>query len=111
LHGEQILIVGGGLTSGHLAVASIARGAQVLLIMRCYFPEKVFDAEPGWLGPKYLKGFAPEPDCHSHWETIQQAPNGGSMTPEIMTQLRRLSYMIVDCWLLTVEGGVEKLNG
>jgi hypothetical protein len=25
------------------------------------------------------------------------------MTPEIMTQLRRLSHMIVDCWLLTVD--------
>jgi cation diffusion facilitator CzcD-associated flavoprotein CzcO len=92
LHGEQILIVGGGLTSGHLAVGSIARGAQVLLMTRRYFPEKLFDAEPGWLGPKYLKGFAAEPDCHSRWETIQQARKGGSMTPEIMTQLRRLSH-------------------
>ena len=59
LHSEQILIVGGGLTSGHLAVGSIARGAHVLLMTRRYFPEKLFDAEPGWLGPKYLKGFAP----------------------------------------------------
>jgi hypothetical protein len=38
---------------------------------RRYFQEKLFDAEPGWLGPKYLKGFAAEPDCHSRWETIQ----------------------------------------
>ncbi|WP_333399167.1 hypothetical protein [Microcoleus sp. K4-B3] len=44
------------------------------------------------MGPKYLKGFAAEPDCHSPWETIQQARNGCSMTPEIMTQLRRLSH-------------------
>lgn len=92
LHGEPILIVGGGLTSGHLAVGAIARGAQVLLMTRRYFQEKLFDAEPGWLGPKYLKGFAAEPDCHWRWETIQQARKGGSMTPEIMTQLRRLSH-------------------
>jgi hypothetical protein len=81
-----------GITRGHLAVAAIARGAQVLLRTTRYFPEKLFDAEPGWLGPKDLKGFAAEPDCHSRWETIQQARNGGSMTPEIMTQLRRLSH-------------------
>jgi cation diffusion facilitator CzcD-associated flavoprotein CzcO len=92
LQGEEILIVGGGLTSGHLAVGAIARGAKVLLMTRRYFQEKLFDAEPGWLGPKYLKGFAAEPDWHSRWETIQQARNGGSMTPEIMTQLRRLSH-------------------
>jgi hypothetical protein len=60
LQGKQILIVGGGLTRGHLAVGSIARAAKVLLRRRRYFPEKLFDAEPGWLGPKYLKGFAAE---------------------------------------------------
>jgi hypothetical protein len=92
LQGKQILIGGGGLTRGHLAVGSIAREAKVLLRTRRYFPEKLFDAEPGWLGPKYLKGFAAEADCHSLWKTIQQARNGGSMTPEIMTQLRRLSH-------------------
>ena len=41
LQGEQILIVGGGLTSGHLAVAAIARGTQVLLRTTRYFPEKL----------------------------------------------------------------------
>lgn len=92
LSGEQILIVGGGLTSGHLAVGAIARGAKVMLMTRRYFQEKLFDAEAGWLGPKYLKGFAAEADCHKRWEAIQGARNGGSMTPEIMTQLRRLSH-------------------
>jgi hypothetical protein len=58
LHGKQTLIVGGGLTRGYLAVGAIAREAQVLLRTRRYFPEKLFDAEPDWLGPKYLKGFA-----------------------------------------------------
>jgi cation diffusion facilitator CzcD-associated flavoprotein CzcO len=91
LPGEEILIIGGGLTSGHLAVGAIARGAKVLLMTRRYFQEKLFDADPGWLGPKYLKGFAAESDWEKRWQTIQQARNGGSMTPAIMTQLRRLS--------------------
>jgi cation diffusion facilitator CzcD-associated flavoprotein CzcO len=90
LRGERILIIGGGLTSGHLAVGAIQRGAQVLLMSRRTLYEKLFDADPGWLGPKYLKDFWAEPDWYARWQMIQQARNGGSMTPAILTQLRRL---------------------
>ena len=89
LAGERVLIVGGGLTSGHLAVGAIARGARAILMARRDFQEKLFDADPGWLGPKYLKGFWAEADWHNRWQMIQQARNGGSFTPAMMTQLRR----------------------
>lgn len=88
--GEQVLIIGGGLTSGHLAVGAIKRGAKVLLMPRRQLQEKLFDAEPGWLGPKYLKGFFAQTDWETRWELIQQARNGGSMTPAMITQMRRL---------------------
>jgi thioredoxin reductase len=42
LHGEQILIVGGGLTSGHLVVEAIVREAQVLLRTRRYLANYFF---------------------------------------------------------------------
>ena len=90
LAGERILIVGGGLTSGHLAVGAISRGAKVVLMARRNLQEKLFDAEPGWLGPKYLKDFWAEPDWEKRWYLIQQARNGGSLTPAMMLQLRRL---------------------
>jgi len=90
LRGEQVLIIGGGLTSGHLAVGAIERGAQVILMSRRNVYEKLFDAAPGWLGPKYLKGFWAEPNWHTRWQMIQQARNGGSMTPMLLGQLRRL---------------------
>lgn len=90
LQGERILIIGGGLTSGHLAVGAIQRGARVLLMSRRTIFEKLFDTDPGWLGPKYLKDFWAEPDWHTRWQMIQQARNGGSMTPAMLTQLRRL---------------------
>lgn len=92
LAGEKILIVGGGLTSGHLAIGAIQRGAQVSLISRRSLTEKLFDADPGWLGPKYLKGFHAEPDWAKRWQMIQQARNGGSLTPAMMTQLRRAQH-------------------
>ncbi|WP_442949133.1 hypothetical protein [Nostoc sp.] len=64
LMAKRVLIVGGGLTSGHLAVGAISRGAEVHLIIRRQFSEKLFDAESGWLGPKCLKGFSAQSD----WE-------------------------------------------
>jgi hypothetical protein len=86
-----VLIVGGGLTSGHLAVGAIARGAKVLLIARRQLQAKLFDADPGWLGPKYLKGFWAESDWEKRAQLIQQARNGGSLTPAMMTQLLKHS--------------------
>lgn len=52
LAGERVLIVGGGLTSGHLVVGATNCEAKVQLIVRRQLQEKLFDAEPGWLGPK-----------------------------------------------------------
>jgi len=92
LVGERVLIVGSGLTSGHLALGAIARGAQAIVMARRQFYEKLFDAEPGWLGPKYLKGFHAEPDWQTRWHMIQSARNGGSLTPAIFTKLRRLEW-------------------
>ncbi len=87
LTGEHILIVGGGLTSGHLAKGAINLGAAVTLMTRKQLQSKIFDADPGWLGPKYLKDFHAETDWYERYRQIQQARNGGSMTPEMMVQL------------------------
>ncbi|MEO1377452.1 MAG: FAD/NAD(P)-binding protein [Cyanobacteria bacterium J06635_10] len=89
LAGEKLLIIGGGLTSGHLAVGAMSRGAEVQISMRRQLQEKIFDADAGWLGPKYLKGFFAESNFEKRFEMIQQARNGGSMTPAMVTQLRR----------------------
>ncbi|MGB5962486.1 MAG: FAD/NAD(P)-binding protein [Coleofasciculaceae cyanobacterium] len=121
--GEQVLIIGGGLTSAHLAVGATKRGAKVLLMPRRQLQEKLFDAEPGWLGPKYLKGFFAQTDWETRWQLIQQARNGGSMTPAIMTKLRRLkrsgnvefyeqcqvveAHWLGDRWRVNCDDGLE----
>lgn len=92
LSGEKILVVGGGLTSGHLTKGAIALGATVSIMTRKQLQEKIFDAEPGWLGPRYLKGFQAETDWDVRYQQIQQARNGGSMTPEMTLQLRKASH-------------------
>ncbi|MGK7948330.1 MAG: FAD/NAD(P)-binding protein [Xenococcaceae cyanobacterium] len=90
--GERILIVGGGLSSGHLAKGAINLGATVTLMTRKRLQEKIFDADPGWLGPKYLKAFHAETDWYVRYEQIQQARNGGSITPEMMLKLNQASH-------------------
>ena len=89
LQGERVLIIGSGLTSGHLAIGAVRRGAKVNLMARRRFRAKLFDADPGWVGPKYLKGFNAEPDWQRRWQMIQEARDGGSFTPEIMLQLHQ----------------------
>jgi cation diffusion facilitator CzcD-associated flavoprotein CzcO len=86
---ERLLIIGGGLTSGHLAVGAIAAGAEVTLMHRRKFYAKLFDADPGWLGPKYLKSFEANLDWAERLHMVKNARNGGSLTPMIMSELRQ----------------------
>ena len=50
---------------------------------------KIFDADPCWLGPKCLKQFNAQTDWNVRFQQIQEARNGGSMTPEMLFQLRK----------------------
>jgi cation diffusion facilitator CzcD-associated flavoprotein CzcO len=88
--GERVLIVGSGLTSGHLAIGAVRRGATVVMMARRSYYEKLFDAEPGWLGPKYLKDFWAETSWEVRARQVKEARNGGSLTPAILTKLRKL---------------------
>jgi biotin carboxyl carrier protein len=87
LKGQDILIVGGGLTSAHLSLGAIRRGAQVTLLIRRNLRSKPFDADPGWLGPKYLKAFHAEPCMRRRQRQVLEARDGGSITPETAAQL------------------------
>ena len=88
--GERILIVGSGLTSGHLAIGVAVRGATAMLMARRNYYEKPFDAEPGWLNPKYLKAFWAEKSWEARAKIVRSARNGGSLTPAVLTKLRKL---------------------
>ncbi len=89
--GDRILIVGSGLTSGHLAIGAAQRGATVMMMARRTYYEKQFDAEPGWLGPKYLKDFWAETSWEVRAKQVKEARNGGSLTPAILTKLRKFN--------------------
>ena len=85
--GNQIVIVGGGLTAGTLAKSLSERGHNVTLITRKRLKTEQFDFPPVWLGPKALAEFAGETDFQRRYETIQQNRGEGSITPDIMEAL------------------------
>ena len=89
LQGQRILIVGGGLTSAHLALGALRRGARVHLLCRRTLKQKPFDADPGWLGPKYLKAFHAEPCMRRRRRLVLEARDGGSITPQAAAELRQ----------------------
>lgn len=89
LQGHHVLIVGGGLTSAHLALGAIQRGARVSLLCRRKLRSKLFDTDPGWLGPKYLKAFRSEPCWRRRRQQVLAARDGGSITPRLTVALQR----------------------
>lgn len=84
----RVLVVGGGLTAGHLALGALQRGWDVDLVTRRPIQYKLFDAAPGWIGYKYLAGYLAEPDFHRRRRLITRARGGGAMTEEIRDLLR-----------------------
>lgn len=90
--GTHVLVVGGGQTAANLAVQAAKRGAKVRLVMRGTLCSKQFDLELQWMGHKRMQQLA------KFWRlplserpaVLRQAKGGGSVTPELLTELRRL---------------------
>ncbi len=79
--GTRLLVVGGGLSAAHLVLGAATSGLSVTLALRGKFRVRPFDTDPGWMGPKYLRGFAAEPDRVRRRSAIAEARGGGSMPP------------------------------
>jgi FAD-NAD(P)-binding len=87
--GERILVIGGGLSAATLTAAAVRRGAGVTLVSRHPLASKLFDADPGWIGPKYLRLFQREEDPAARLRMVRRARGGGSVTPDLLATLER----------------------
>ncbi|MEM9038693.1 MAG: FAD-dependent oxidoreductase [Actinomycetota bacterium] len=88
LAGAHVVVVGGGLTAGHLAVAAAARDATVTLVTRRDIVERDFDVEPGWLGPRHLADFSDLEDPQDRLDAALAGRGGGSMPGWMRARLR-----------------------
>ncbi len=125
LDGEHIMVVGGGLTAGQIALIALTRGATVTLVSRSRLRTGVFDVQGGWLTPAHLRGFYAEPSAHRRVELIEAARQG-SMTPAVLFTLERetgngtvqvwedcevrSASWNGSCWQVTVDHRTEEVH-
>jgi cation diffusion facilitator CzcD-associated flavoprotein CzcO len=85
---KALLIIGGGITAAQFALAAIQRGQrQVTLLSHHPLRTHTFDADPGWMGPKYLDAFHAEPDWRRRRDMIVSARQRGTMPEETLEAL------------------------
>ena len=96
---ENLLIIGGGLTAGHLATRAIhtcvkdkEKAKHVTLFARRPLQTRQFDLDLDWMGQKRasnLASFWSSSDYDKRLQTLANAKNGGSMTPELQKELEK----------------------
>lgn len=85
--GTHVVVVGGGLSAGHLAIGAARRGAVVTMLTRRRLTVRRFDVHPTWLGPKKLRPFSTEPDPTRRRAAIDHARGGGSIPHRVRRAL------------------------
>ncbi len=86
---ETVVVVGGGISAGHVALRLLAEGHDVHLTSRHELRQHQFDSDPGWLGPKHTTNFTRERDVDRRRSVITEARHTGSVPPEMARSLRR----------------------
>ena len=86
---EVVAVVGGGISAAQVALRLVGEGQEVHLISRHPLRKHQFDSDPGWLGPKYMKGFERERSVDRRRALISEARHRGSVPPDVHRALRR----------------------
>ena len=109
---EKLLIIGGGLTAGHLATRAVRACQQaanehdgsttkrhVTLCTRRAIQSRQFDLDLGWMGRERtsrLAEFWAVKNSEERMTRLANAKNGGSMTPEVLSELSK-GKQFFDC--------------
>jgi hypothetical protein len=103
--GQHVVVIGGGLTAGHLVCGATRRGAKVDLLSRRELVEREFDTDPGWLGPKEMDQYLSTQCLHTRARMASDARGGGSIPAWMLHRLRALE----DAGSLTMTHGAAAL--
>ena len=85
---EAVVVVGGGISAGQVALRLASEGHDVHLICRHPFRKHQFDSDAGWLGPKFMRGFQQEPCASARRAMITRARHRGSMPPDVVRDVK-----------------------
>ncbi len=109
---ESVAILGGGISAAQLAVRLADQGKRVTVIAHHAPREHQFDSAPGWIGPKYMRGFSAVTDFDRRRAIIQDARHRGSMPPDVRQALRTAIAEGSLSWRIdTLTGGTVRDGG
>ena len=103
---ERVSVVGGGISAGQVALRLVRDGHTVDLVCRHDLREHQFDSEPGWLGPKFMRGFGKIRDFEHRRALITDARHRGSVPPDVR---RALAHAIEKGSIRWHQTGVDSL--
>ena len=86
---ETVIVVGGGISAGHVVLRLLKEGHHVHLVSRHGLRQHQFDSDSGWLGWKYRSVFSRERNPDQRRAIISEARYTGSVSPDIGRALRR----------------------
>ena len=84
----RIAIIGGGISAAQVALDAARRGHEVELICRHAIRSHQYDSDPGWFGPKNMRGYERVRSAETRRELISTARNRGSLPADVETALR-----------------------
>ncbi len=102
------VVIGGGITAAQMAM-TLGEPAHGLVTMLSPHPIRrhLFDADPGWIGPRHLHAFHAQQDPSARRAMIRDARQRGTMPPEVAKDLRRT----LDCGVVAlVEDSVAQAH-
>jgi len=104
---ETLVLVGGGISAGQVALRLQREGHRVHFVSRHALRRHQFDSAPGWLGPKFMDGFRRERDYDKRRALITEARHRGSVPPDVQ---RALDEAIKADHILWHDGEVDGLD-
>ncbi|MEE2941653.1 MAG: FAD/NAD(P)-binding protein [Planctomycetota bacterium] len=84
----KVAIIGGGISAAQVALDAAKRGHQVELICRHAIRSHQYDSDPGWFGPKNMRGFERVRSAETRRRLISTARNRGSLPADVEAALR-----------------------
>ncbi|MEM6671403.1 MAG: FAD/NAD(P)-binding protein [Planctomycetota bacterium] len=100
-------VIGGGLTAAQVTLRLVRQRHRVALISRYPLRTAQYDTAPGWLGPKFMRGYARIGDVERRRSIITRVRAHGSMPSDVRQSLRTAEKR--GCVTLSVAS-VERLQ-
>ncbi len=110
---ERVAVVGGGISAVQAALRLVGEGRQVTLLARHPFRKHQFDSDPGWVGPKNMRGFATVTDLSKRRRLIRTARHAGSVPPKLYRSVKRaindgtLQHVITEAYPTQDDDGLH----